>query len=114
MPTSLSKEKIEFVDTMVSLNQDRNLKTDVKKSIPYGLGILLKRICTDEKDYWKHHQQLKQNLRRRGYSSKFLEQQWGKADNVNRVSTLQKKQKKKKESENGKSAVGPDFLKAST
>ena len=39
----------------------------VKKSIPYGVGIRMKRICSDENDYQNHAEKLIGYLTRRGY-----------------------------------------------
>jgi len=43
-------------------------------AIPYGLGGRLKTKCSKETDY-SSHRQLKRNLRKRGYSSKFVDSQ---------------------------------------
>ena len=36
-----------------------NHPTNVKKAIPYGLGVRIKRICSNEHDYQKHRKALK-------------------------------------------------------
>ena len=80
--------EIEFLDTLVKI-LDGNFvtglftkKTDkhlyvqvksrhpasVKRAIPYGLGIRMKRICSKTEDNEKHRQELKTQLRKRGYS----------------------------------------------
>ena len=105
-----SKSQIEFLDTWVKL-VDGHIETDlyvkptdkhmyvdrkschpinVKKAIPYGLGIRLKRICTKDSDYNRHRNVLKSNLRKRGYSGKFLESQLQKADDRDRSDILSK------------------------
>ena len=78
------EKKIEFLDTIVKI-EDGKIKTDlfvkptdkhlyvnsdsrhpsnVKKAIPFGLGVRLKRICSDTQDYFKHRDKLKKQLRK--------------------------------------------------
>ena len=104
-----NSRKIEFLDTLVKIDDQRFVTTDlytkptdkhmyvnfksdhpysVKKAIPYGLGVRLKRICSKEEDYSSHRQQLKKKLRKRGYSSKFVENQLKKADQKDRRNLL--------------------------
>ena len=99
---------IDFLDTTVRIENGR-ISTDlftkptdkhiyvhskschprnVKKSIPYGLGLRLKRICSNEEDYKKHRNELKKQLRKRGYNGKFIEGQLKKADSLNRKDLL--------------------------
>ena len=82
-----STESIEFSDTVTSI-KDGYIKTNfyckpmdthqylhrtsdhpqtVKKSIPYGVGIRMKRICSNENDYQNHAEKLTGYLTRRGY-----------------------------------------------
>ena len=108
-----SSDKIEFLDTMVILENghiitdlytkptDKHIYVDrksshpsnVKKSLPYGLGIRLRRICSRDSDYIKRRGELKSYLRKRGYSSKFIETQLTKVDRLKRSDLLQYKQK---------------------
>lgn len=109
-----SKEEVEFLDTLVKV-KDGTLKTDLyvkptdkhlyvnvqsshpnntKKAIPYGLGIRLKRICSENKDYLRHRKELKQQLRRRGYSSRYIEKQLVKVDKLERKDVLKYKSRK--------------------
>ena len=44
----------------------------VKESIPYGLGLRVKRICSDQNDYQKRKRDLKGNVKKRGYSSNLM------------------------------------------
>lgn len=106
-----SRNAIEFLDTMVKV-EDGALTTDlytkpsdkhlyvnyksshpthVKKAIPYGLGMRIKRICSKEKDYWRHRQQLKYQLRRRGYSSRFIDGQLQRVDGLDRKVLLKRR-----------------------
>ena len=100
-----SSKNIEFLDTMVILEKgkiitdlytkptDKHIYVDrksshplsVKKSLPYGLGIRLRRICSRESDYLKRRQELKSYLRKREYSSAFIERQLVKVDQFETV-----------------------------
>lgn len=111
-----SSESIEFLDTRVVLREgcvytDLYIKpTDkmlylqesschpphTKKSLAYGLGVRIKRICEREEDYVRHRGLLKQQLRKRGYSGKTIEQQLRKVDDQDRHTLLLKKEKRKK------------------
>ena len=64
-------------------------------SLPYGLGIRLRRICSRESDYLKQRGELKSYLRKRGYSSTFIESQLVKVDKMDRSNLLVYKDKKK-------------------
>ena len=44
---------------------------NVKKCIPYGLGVRIRRICNNEDDYRRNRNALKHQLRKRGYIGKF-------------------------------------------
>ena len=56
----------------------------MKKAIPYGLGLRIKRICSKEEDYKRRRKELKGRLRRRGYSERFLEKQLKRVDVLSR------------------------------
>ena len=71
-------------------------KTFVKIYAMYGLGLRIKRICEKEEDYRKHRQDLKIQLRRRGYSGKLIESQLGKVDKLERSDLLNSSKKKDK------------------
>ena len=51
-------------------------------SLPYGLGLRIRRICEREDDYKKQCGALKTQLRRRGYSDAFIENQLQKVDKL--------------------------------
>ncbi|XP_053403160.1 uncharacterized protein LOC128558275 [Mercenaria mercenaria] len=72
--------RIEFLDTT---------------AIPYGLGVRLKRICSTKADYAKHRQELRGQLRRRGYSGKFIENQLDRVDKIDRAKLLTPQKLKK-------------------
>ena len=110
-----SSKNIEFLDTMVILEKgqiitdlytkptDRYIYVDrksshplsVKKSLPYSLGIRLRRICSRESDYLKRRGELKSYLQKRGHSSTFIESQLVKVDKMDRSDLLVYKDKKK-------------------
>ena len=87
-----SNENIEFLDVYTSI-QNGSIKTEVyskpsdkhlclhvrsdnpfsmKKSVPYGLGIRAKRICTDKADYKKKKENIKKRLVKRGIRKRIL------------------------------------------
>jgi hypothetical protein len=110
-----SKEKIEFLDTYTRINTQGNLETDlftkdtdrhlylhrksehpnsVKKAVPYGLGVRLRRICQNQEDYQIHREELKTQMRRRGYTGKEVEGQLKKVDGLQREDLMKKQEKK--------------------
>ena len=69
---------------------------NVKKAIPYELGLRLKRICSKEEDYRRHPGELKNHRRNRGgYSGRFIEGQLQKVDKLERKQLLEKAKSKK-------------------
>lgn len=110
------RKQIEFLDTLVKL-EDGHIYTDLyvkptdkqlylnssschpsntKKGLAYGLGLRIKRICEKEKDYQRHRQDLKIQLRKRGYSGKLIESQLQKVDRLERSDLLRYSGKKDK------------------
>jgi hypothetical protein len=88
-----SNAQIEFLDVNVSINNGHN-KTDllskdtdkhmylhvtsshpnsVKNAIPYGLCVRDKRICSNENDNQIRRNEIKDHLRKRGYSNDIVE-----------------------------------------
>ena len=49
----------------------------MKKAIPYGLGVRVKRICSEEGNYRKHREAVKDHLVNRGYERAFVEKKTG-------------------------------------
>ena len=107
-------KQIEFLDTLVKI-KDGHIYTDLyikptdkqlylnssschpsntKEGLAYGLGLRIKRICEKEEDYRKHRQDLKIQLRRRGYSGKLTESQLGKVDKLETPDLLNSSRKK--------------------
>ena len=111
-----SNKKIEFLDVYASI-QNGSVKTEVyskpstkhlylhvksdhpfsmKKSIPYGLGIRAKRICSDEADYRKENENIKKRLVKRGYKKEDIDEQLGKVDQQKREDLLEYRQNTQK------------------
>ena len=103
-----SINQLEFLDVLTSIT-DTKLETDLfskptdkhlylhkqsshpdstKKSIPYGLGVRIKRICSDNKHYLCHRQELKRHLQDRGYEAQFIEKELKKVDTKERTDLL--------------------------
>ncbi len=112
-----SQSSIEFLDTLVILENGR-VYTDLyvkptdkrlylrksschppstKRSLAYGLGLRIRRICEKNVDYLRHRQDLKTQLRKRGYSGTYIEGQLRKVDRLDRSDLLRVKQKKSQE-----------------
>ena len=106
-------ERIEFLDVLVSI-KDNFLTTDLyskpsdkhlylhntschpestKRAIPYGLGVRIKRICSDEKQYKKRREVVCSQLSKRGYKSDIVESQLRRVDNKCRADLLKYKNK---------------------
>ena len=83
-----SKDKIEFLDTLIYKDKDNNIETtlykkprnrqkyihsksahpfSLKKSIAYSQALRLKRICSTTGEYEKHTENMKKQLIKKGY-----------------------------------------------
>jgi hypothetical protein len=103
-----SKNQIEFLDNGLLKTKLYEKPTDkhmylhkrsdhpktVKKSIPYGLGVGVKRICDDKEEYEKERSKIKERLTR-GYNSNLIEKQLLKVDELDRKETLKYRKKHK-------------------
>ena len=69
---------IKPTDKQLYLNSSSCHPSNTKKGLAYGFGLRMKRIYEKEEGYKKHRQDLKIQLRRRGYSGKLIESQLGK------------------------------------
>ena len=111
----ISNSSIEFLDVQTTI-KDRFIKTElftretdahqylhahsshpssVKNAIPYGLGVRVRRICSEESDYSKERGEIKKHIRRRGYDKNTIEEQIKKVDNLKREDLLCYHKKKK-------------------
>ena len=77
------------------LSSSSNYPPNTKKGLAYGLGLCIRRICEKESDYLQHRQELKLQLRRRGYSGKLIETQLRKVDKLDRGELLGMKRQDK-------------------
>ena len=57
-------------DKHIYVYTNSNHPASVKKSLPYGLGIRIRRICSRESDYKKRRKELKSHLRKQGQLQK--------------------------------------------
>ena len=97
-----SKDKTEFLDTLIYDNKNKNIQTtlckkpidrqnyihsksahpfSLKKSIAYSQALRLKRICSTIVEYEKHTKNLKKQLIRKGYPETTVNQEIQKATN---------------------------------
>ena len=110
-----SSDKIEFLDVLTSIKNNRietelfTKETDkhlylhsesshpesTKRAIPYGLGVRIKRICSDSRSYEKNRLQIKNHLKNRGYHGNFVENELQKVDKLERQNLLSYRNKKK-------------------
>ena len=101
-------QEIAFLDTLVKLDNGKletclyskptdkhtylHIKSEhpssVKKAIPYGLAIRLKRISSKDDDYQREKKRLTQQLRKRGYPGKLIKGQLAKVDTKRREDLL--------------------------
>ena len=105
----ISQEQITFLDTVVKRNTDGKIKFDLyckptdkhcylhfhsnhpecqKRAGPYSQFLRIKRICSDNKDFEKHAQNLVQFYLRQGYPDKMLKTNLEKAKLADRNNLL--------------------------
>lgn len=84
---------VKPTDKHLYVQSSSNHSSNVKKAIPYGLGVEVKRICIKEKDYRIHRAELKGQLRSRGYSGRFIEGELQKVDKLKWEDLLTYKEK---------------------
>ncbi len=68
-----------------------------KRAIPYGLGLRLKRICMNNKDYIRPRNELKVQFSNRGYKVVYVNKQLNKVDKISREEVMILKKEKKNE-----------------
>ena len=66
-----------------------------KACIPYGLGLRLKRICSEDKSYEEQKDVLRSQLIRRGYKEGMINREFKKVDKLERGDALKRKNIKK-------------------
>ena len=101
-----SKSTITFLDSRISLSGGK-LKTSIftkptdrkayvhsrsyhprstKEAIAYGQALRLRRICTEEGDFWKAAEKLKQDLVKRGYQEQKI------MEDINRAASMDQRE----------------------
>ena len=106
-----SKDKIEFLDTLIYKDKNNNIQTtlykkptdrqnyihsksahpfSLKKSIAYSQALRLKRICSTTGEYEKHTENLKKQLIKKGYPETMVNEEIQKAINQDRKGLLNK------------------------
>lgn len=110
-----STEGLEFLDVFTSIKEGK-LVTDLyskpsdkhlylhyqsshpgstKRAIPYGLGVRIKRICSEPGDYVRRRQEICGHLAKRGYSKKVVTDQFSRVDKLKRSDLLEDKERRK-------------------
>ena len=59
--------------------------THVKKGIPYGQALRMKRICSTKETYNRRLEMLRGNFEKRGFSKGFVDSQFNKAKEISRA-----------------------------
>jgi uncharacterized protein YggL (DUF469 family) len=109
-----SRSSIEFVDVFTTITTERTISTKlfsketdkhlylhatsshpshVKRAIPYGLAVRIKRICSKEEDYNKEKESIRRRLCARGYIKTEVDNQLQKADRLDRNDLFKQKDK---------------------
>ena len=104
-----SKKSIAFLDTLVYIDNNRQLQTTLytkptdthnylhfqsahpkhlKQSLPYSQALRIRRICSQNSDLIIHSEKLKKQFKARGYKDTLVEEQIKKAVTINREDTL--------------------------
>ena len=111
----LSDSCIEFLDIQILLSNSGFITTDLfikptdaraylhytsdhplstKRAIPKGLGMRIKRICSNDKDYSYHKDKLISRLSERGYPKRQITNELDKVDRMKREDLLLRRDKK--------------------
>ena len=84
-------------DKHIYVDRNSSHPSNVKKSLPCGLGIRIQRICSRDSDNFKQREKFKSYIRKSGYCSNFIETQLTKVDKLKRSDLLQYKQNNNKQ-----------------
>ena len=108
---NLRARSVDFLDTTVWINDRGKFESDlfvkdtdritylmpqschpqhITDNIPYSLGFRLKRICSSEENFKLRLNELSNNLKTRGYSSKVIKNAFNRLTNISREQALQK------------------------
>ena len=108
-----SREKVNFLDTTIIKSgtiltttlytkpTDRKAylhcksyhPTSTKNAITYSQATPIRRICTEENDFWTHAKKVQTDLERRGYNPEEMNIEIERASNMERSSLLTYKEK---------------------
>ena len=110
-----NKKTVEFLDTVISINSNGFIKTDlyekpgrvcnylltssshpshITENIPYSLALRLKRICSEIVDFLTRLDDLKTTLLSRGYRLNFITKAFEKVKLIDRKTALKQVEKK--------------------
>ena len=110
-----SKKEVHFLDTYITINEERTLETKVytkptdrqsylhfnsdhpdhvKKAIPYGQALRIRRITTKEEEFQAKIIQLTSAFIKRGYKKRFVEREMKKVNHLQQVDLINYKPKK--------------------
>lgn len=108
-------KSVEFLDTVISIDKNGYIKTDlfvkpgkkcsylltsschpshITENIPYSLALRLKRICSDNLDFVKQLDTLKELLLTRGYKPNYILKAFERVSVIDRSTALKKVEKK--------------------
>ena len=111
-----STQSVAFLDTLIYIDEKRQLQTTLytkptdthnylhfksahprhlKESLPYSQALRLRRICSENNEFIRHSDKLKQQFTARGYSQTLVENQIKKAIAIPREATLKLAKKEK-------------------
>ena len=108
-----SRESIDFLDTTIKITGKKLTTTlytkptdrraylharsyhpgATKKSIPFSQAARIRRICTNNEDFWTHANQLKKDLVNRGYNESTISREIDRAAGMERATLLQYKER---------------------
>ena len=88
-----TKVHTKSTDRQAYLHKNSAHPSHLKKSIPYGQALRLKRICTEDDEFMKASIQLTEKLKKRGYDEKEINDQINRVEERNREELLRYKTK---------------------
>jgi len=83
-------------DKHLYLHMESSHPEATKKAIPYGLGVRVKRICSEEGNYRRHREAVKDHLVNRGYEGAFVEKELTKVDTKDQEELLEVRGREKR------------------
>ena len=89
-------KRVPFLDTEVYIHNDGFINTPlchpghITKNIPYSLAFRLKMICSKDEEFIKNLNDLNSDLRKRGYTQRYLDLAFERVIALERTETLKK------------------------